>query len=139
LCDQFLEGVTRGLYLTSHELHLTQQSKLLKTDCAFARLVPLGASPSETFPCRAATQPNSVCAQEDAGSISRALRAQIATRLNFSASNAPNCSAQWYLVKPFALASGDQFRTIIGRFGPASYGSSAFWDEIEEIVRMSAH
>jgi hypothetical protein len=47
--------------------------------------------------------------------------------------------AQWYLVRPFALRSGQEFRDEIARFGPATYGSSAFLKEIDEIVEMSAN
>jgi PAP2 superfamily len=46
--------------------------------------------------------------------------------------------AQWYLVKPFALRSGDQFRSELAQFGPASYGSSDFLQQVQEIVKYSA-
>jgi hypothetical protein len=47
--------------------------------------------------------------------------------------------AQWYLIKPFALRADDQFRYELARFGPAKYGSSAYLDEVNEIVEMSAN
>jgi hypothetical protein len=47
--------------------------------------------------------------------------------------------AQWYRVKPFALRSGDQFRSELARFGPAQYGSPAFLDEVAEMVEKSAN
>jgi hypothetical protein len=47
--------------------------------------------------------------------------------------------AQWYLVVPFALRSGDEFRTALARFGPATYGTSAYLEQIEELVENSAN
>jgi hypothetical protein len=47
--------------------------------------------------------------------------------------------AQWYLVTPFALRSGDQFRSELARFGPATYGSSAFFKQVDELVEKSAN
>lgn len=47
--------------------------------------------------------------------------------------------AQWYRVKPFALRSGDQLRSELARFGPATYGSAAFSEEVDELVEKSAN
>jgi hypothetical protein len=47
--------------------------------------------------------------------------------------------AEWYLVKPFALRSDDQFRSELARFGPARYGSSAFLKQVDEMVEKSAN
>ena len=47
--------------------------------------------------------------------------------------------AQWYQVKSFALRSNDQFRSGLARFGPATYGSAAFLQEVEELVEKSAN
>jgi membrane-associated phospholipid phosphatase len=47
--------------------------------------------------------------------------------------------AQWYLVVPFALRSGHEFRDALARFGPALYGSSAFLEQAEEMVAKSAN
>ncbi len=47
--------------------------------------------------------------------------------------------AQWYLVKPFALRSDDQFRPELAWFGPATYGSSAYLKQAEESVAISAN
>jgi hypothetical protein len=46
--------------------------------------------------------------------------------------------AQWSQVTPFALTSGDQFRPLIARFGPATYGSKEYREQAEELVAMSA-
>jgi hypothetical protein len=46
--------------------------------------------------------------------------------------------AQWYKVLPFALRSDDQFRSGLGRMGPALYGASAFQEQAEELIRLSA-
>lgn len=46
--------------------------------------------------------------------------------------------AQWYQVVPFALRSPDEFRDGLARFGPATYGSRAFREQAEELVRKSA-
>jgi hypothetical protein len=51
----------------------------------------------------------------------------------------PFVGAQWYLVKPFALPSDDQFRSELAHFGPATYGSSAFLRQVEELVKKSAN
>jgi hypothetical protein len=46
--------------------------------------------------------------------------------------------AQWSQVTPFALTSGDQFRALIARFGPATYGSKEYREQAEELVAISA-
>ena len=51
----------------------------------------------------------------------------------------PFVGAQWYLVVPFALRSGDELRHELSRLGPATYGSSAFLKEVEEMVKKSAN
>jgi hypothetical protein len=47
--------------------------------------------------------------------------------------------AQWYKVTPFALRSGDQFRSGLARIGPAQDGTSAFLEQAEELVGLSAN
>lgn len=47
--------------------------------------------------------------------------------------------AQWFEVVPFALHSASEFRDLIGRFGPATYGSTEFLDQAQELVTLSAH
>ena len=47
--------------------------------------------------------------------------------------------AQWYLVTSFALRSNDQFRSQLALSGPATYGSPAFLDEVDEVVQKSAN
>jgi hypothetical protein len=46
--------------------------------------------------------------------------------------------AQWYRVMPFALRSGDEFRSELARAGPARYGSSEYIRQVQELVTMSA-
>ena len=46
--------------------------------------------------------------------------------------------AQWPQVAPFALKSGDQFRSLIRRYGPASKDSRQFREQAEELIRLSA-
>lgn len=46
--------------------------------------------------------------------------------------------AQWYLVKPFALTSTDQFNSFVAKFGPAQYGSAAFLKQANDLVTLSA-
>jgi hypothetical protein len=46
--------------------------------------------------------------------------------------------AQWCNVTPFALESGDEYRWLMGRFGPATYGSKEYQEQAEELVAMSA-
>ncbi len=38
----------------------------------------------------------------------------------------PFVGAQWYRVVPFALRSGDEFRNLLARFGPATAGTREF-------------
>ena len=51
----------------------------------------------------------------------------------------PFVGAQWYLVVLFALQSGDEFRADLAFFGPAIYGSSAFLEQVDELVAISAN
>ncbi|MBV9937248.1 MAG: phosphatase PAP2 family protein [Acidobacteriaceae bacterium] len=46
--------------------------------------------------------------------------------------------AHWFKVLPFALRSGDELRSELAGLGPPMYGSSAFLEEAEELVSMSA-
>jgi hypothetical protein len=46
--------------------------------------------------------------------------------------------AHWYRVLPFALRSGDALRPELALYGPAQYGSPAFWEQAEELVTFSA-
>jgi hypothetical protein len=46
--------------------------------------------------------------------------------------------AQWCEVTPFALTSGDQYRWLVARFGPATYGSREYREQAEELVTISA-
>ena len=46
--------------------------------------------------------------------------------------------AQWNKVIPFALTSNDQFRSQIAESGPALFGSAAFLEQCEQLVRISA-
>lgn len=46
--------------------------------------------------------------------------------------------AQWYRVTPFAMTSPSQFRSFIGRFGPAEYGTDAYVEQARELIDMSA-
>lgn len=46
--------------------------------------------------------------------------------------------AQWCDVTPFALTSGDEYRWLMGRFGPATYGSSDYQKQADELVAISA-
>jgi membrane-associated phospholipid phosphatase len=47
--------------------------------------------------------------------------------------------AQWYAVLPFALRSDSEFRSELARFGPATYGTSAYLEQVEEMVEKSAN
>ena len=47
--------------------------------------------------------------------------------------------AQWYQVVPFALRSPDEFRDVLGRFGPATYGSRVYREQAEELITKSAN
>lgn len=44
----------------------------------------------------------------------------------------------WGMVKPFALPRGDALRGLLELFGPARYGSWAYWQQAREIVALSA-
>jgi hypothetical protein len=46
--------------------------------------------------------------------------------------------AQWYKVVPFALRSPAEFRSRLGWFGPATYGSSEYFTQAEELAAISA-
>ncbi len=46
--------------------------------------------------------------------------------------------AQWCEVTPFALQSADEFRPLLRAFGPASYGSSQYREQAEEMISISA-
>jgi len=46
--------------------------------------------------------------------------------------------AQWCEVTPFALNSGDEFRGLMSRFGPATFGSREYAEQAEELVAISA-
>jgi len=41
-------------------------------------------------------------------------------------------------VTPFAMESGDEYRWLMGRFGPATYGSKEYQEQAEELIAMSA-
>jgi len=45
----------------------------------------------------------------------------------------------WGSVTPFALTSGRQFRTLIGRYGPFKEGSAAFIQQAHELIRLAAN
>lgn len=47
--------------------------------------------------------------------------------------------AQWNKVVPFALRSDDQFRGELTFFGPARYGSTAYREQAEELLELSAN
>jgi hypothetical protein len=46
--------------------------------------------------------------------------------------------AQWCYITPFALTSGDQFRWAMRPFGPATYGSTEYQAQAEELIALSA-
>ncbi len=46
--------------------------------------------------------------------------------------------AQWSRVIPFALSTGDQFRSILGRSGPATYGTREYEQQAQELIALSA-
>jgi hypothetical protein len=48
-------------------------------------------------------------------------------------------AGQWYRVKPFAMTSASEFRSFIGSFGPATYGTQAFIDQARELIHLSAN
>jgi hypothetical protein len=45
----------------------------------------------------------------------------------------------WGKVVPFALTSGDQFRSLIARAGPVVYGSPTFRKQAQDLVTISAN
>lgn len=47
--------------------------------------------------------------------------------------------AQWYRVVPFTFRSGDEFRNLLARFGPATAGTREFQEQAEELVEKSAN
>jgi hypothetical protein len=47
--------------------------------------------------------------------------------------------AQWYKVIPFALRSASELREMIGRFGPAKFGSRTYTEQAQELVTLSAN
>jgi len=47
--------------------------------------------------------------------------------------------AQWFKVVPFALSSGSLFRRELSRLGPATYGSTEYLSQAEELVQFSAN
>jgi len=46
--------------------------------------------------------------------------------------------AQWGDVTPFAMSKGDEYRWLVRRFGPATYGSREYQQQAEELVAISA-
>ena len=46
--------------------------------------------------------------------------------------------AQWGLVLPFALATGNQYRNLVSSFGPARSGSPAYVRQVDETIALSA-
>ncbi len=46
--------------------------------------------------------------------------------------------AHWGQVIPFALAKSDQFRRVLARYGPATYGTEAYKSQADELVHISA-
>jgi hypothetical protein len=46
--------------------------------------------------------------------------------------------AQWCFVTPFALSKGDEFRWVAQTLGPATYGSTEYHEQAEELVQISA-
>lgn len=47
--------------------------------------------------------------------------------------------AQWYRVKPFAMTSGDQFRSFVAQFGPAQFGTSDYVRQAQDLITLSAN
>jgi hypothetical protein len=45
----------------------------------------------------------------------------------------------WGNVAPFALTSGDQFRSLIAQSGPVLFGSPTFLEQAQELVTLSAN
>src|SRR5262249_2968703 len=48
-------------------------------------------------------------------------------------------TAHWCYVTPFALSSGDEFRTAVAALPPAPYGSPEFSGQAEETIKLSAN
>jgi hypothetical protein len=46
--------------------------------------------------------------------------------------------AQWSQVTPFALTSGDQYRSLVASLGPAKYGTREYQEQAEELIALSA-
>src|SRR3984893_14328064 len=46
---------------------------------------------------------------------------------------------QWNKVAPFALTSGDQFRSQIAESGPALFGSATFMQQAQDLITISAN
>jgi hypothetical protein len=51
----------------------------------------------------------------------------------------PFVGAQWFKVTPFALTSGDEFRSLLGKFGPAVVGTKTFEEQSADLVNISAN
>jgi PAP2 superfamily len=47
--------------------------------------------------------------------------------------------AQWYLVKPFALTSDDEFNSFVSMFGPARSGAETFRKQALDLIALSAN
>lgn len=47
-------------------------------------------------------------------------------------------AAQWCFVIPFALASGDEFRSVAQPVGPAKYGTPQYEQQAKELLEISA-
>jgi hypothetical protein len=48
-------------------------------------------------------------------------------------------TAHWCFVKPFAMSSGDEFRSVSQSLEPATYGSSQYLQQAQELVDLSAN
>jgi len=46
--------------------------------------------------------------------------------------------AQWCDVIPFAMSKGDEYRWLVRLFGPATYGSTEYKEQADELVALSA-
>lgn len=47
--------------------------------------------------------------------------------------------AQWCDVTPFALSRGDEFRSLAETLGPATYGTTEYQQQAEELIQLSAN
>jgi len=45
----------------------------------------------------------------------------------------------WGKVTPFALTSGDQFRSVIAQSAPALFGSAVFVKQAQDLITISAY